>query len=301
MEKQVRPVDIASVEAVEAMEADGKAKRGTGVEQLTFGVQRILDPNRSLPERLLFRFMGVGDPAHYLHWRYLQGAINALPGFLPCRVLDAGCGRGDYSIYLAQRYPQATVLGIDVNADLIARNRQTASSLGLSNLRFEVADLAQARFTDAFDLVICIDVLEHIQSQAQALANLCESLSIGGVAFFHIPTTRERPVPFDRWLGDSHAWAAREHVGPERTASELIDGVRRHLEVVTARRTFGYFTGEMATSLFGLPYSNTPLNRFWQGVLAPLCRLLALADGCEIGQARYAVAILARRRDLPSS
>ena len=87
----------------------------------------------------------------------------------------------------------------------------------------------------------------------------------------------------------------------ERTAAELIDMVWGHLEVLIARRTFGYFTGEMATSLFALPYAHTPLNRVMQGLLAPVCRLLTLADPWEIETVRYAVAILARRRGGPQS
>jgi 2-polyprenyl-3-methyl-5-hydroxy-6-metoxy-1,4-benzoquinol methylase len=94
-------------------------------------------------------------------------------------------------------------------------------------------------------------VLEHIPKQLDALSNLRSALRPGGIAFFHIPTVRERPVPFSRWLTGFHAWAEKEHAAEERSAEEFIEIVRSSgLEVVKSCRTFGYFTGELATRAF---------------------------------------------------
>ena len=265
-------------------------------ERPRFGMQRLVAAHAGAMERMLFRFMGVADPAHYLHHRYLEQALASIPSLQPQRILDAGCGRGDYAIYLAQRYPDARVLAIDVDEKRIARNVDTARRLGLGNLDFQVADVCELSLVDEFDLIVSIDVLEHIVNQNGALTALGRALRPRGVAYYHIPTVREKPVPFSGRLADFHAWAEEEHVAEDHTHTSFVTTVRRSgLQVVRAQRTFGYFTGELATSIFALPYRNTPLNRILQGLLAPACRALTWADRWGIDKTRYAVGVLCVR------
>ena len=133
-------------------------------------------------------------------------------------------------------------------------------------------------------------------NQAAALENLSRALRPGGVAFFHLPTIRERPVPFSPWLSGFRDWAAREHVAEEQTWDEFVKMVEAcGLPIVRAYRTFGYFTGELATSLFALPYAPTKINKMLLGLLAPPCRILARADTLNLESTRYAVAIVARK------
>jgi hypothetical protein len=60
--------------------------------------------------------------------------------------------------------------------------------------------------------------------------------------------------------------------------------------VTRSQRTFGYYTGELATSLFNIPYQNTARNKILQAMLSPICRVLALADSLGLEKTRYAVA-----------
>lgn len=162
-----------------------------------FGEQRLIRDDVSLAHRLHFRVFGVADPAHFLHNRWLRNELDAetRAGWMPSDILDAGCGGGDHAFYLARRFPSARVLGVDIDATLIARNRDAAEKLGIRNIRFEVADLTALERREAFDLVVSIDVLEHIPEQRTALRNLALTLRPNGVALFHIPTVRATPVP----------------------------------------------------------------------------------------------------------
>jgi SAM-dependent methyltransferase len=54
----------------------------------------------------------------------------------PRRVLDLGCGKGDFTLLLAAAIPNATVLGVDTNGEAIASARQRARSAGLLNVSF---------------------------------------------------------------------------------------------------------------------------------------------------------------------
>jgi SAM-dependent methyltransferase len=259
----------------------------------SFGEQRLVPGVSGAAERMVYRAMGVADPAHWLHFRYLKGMLDTLP-FQPKRILDAGCERADFTYYLARRYPDARVLGVDIDRQFIERYLKVSPKMNLPNLEFELADLAAKKFADKFDLIVSIDVLEHIPDQAAALRNLREALAPGGRAFFHIPTVRERPVPFSSHLHAFHEWSEKEHVARDLTAAEFEEAVRNAgFTVLEARRTFGWWTGEMATSLFALPFRDSLRNRMFQAALALPCRLLAMADRLALEQPRFAVAITA--------
>lgn len=270
------------------------------MSKLRFGDQRLALPNISAPERLLFKAMGIVDPAHYLHSRYFLRALSRWGDLRPRAILDAGCGRGDYTFYLAGRFPDAQVHGVDIDEARVDRNRRMAEQLGFENVTFEKADLVSAKFSTPFDLIISIDVLEHIAQQEQALRNLAGLLTPQGRVFYHIPTARTKPVPFSRSLRGFHEWADEEHVAEDRSADDFVNLMRRSgYEITQTHRTFGYFTGELATSLFNIPYQNTLKNKVLQAMLSPICRVLALADALQLERTRYAVAVEARRVDRP--
>lgn len=260
----------------------------------TFGIQRLHRPGTM--ERLAFRLFGVADPAHWLHFRYFQRALALWPGFSPRRILDAGCGRGDFSVYLAQRFPKAEVVGLDVDSERVAVCQAAAARMGLSNVRYRVEDLTRLDPREQFDLIVSVDVLEHIVDQQQSLLNLVNALAPGGRFFFHIPTVRIRPVPLSAWLKQFHKWAEREHVADDLTAEQFVERVRQAgFTPIVVWRTFAYWAGELATSLFVLPYANTPLNRLAQVALIPICRGLAMVDHRVGTGHHYAVAVAGSR------
>ncbi len=260
-----------------------------------FGEQRLVRGDVGLAHRTAFRVLGVADPAHYLHHRYLRHALDRLDA-APRTILDAGCGSGDHTFYLARRFPQAEVPGIDIDGALIARNRDVARALYLSNVSFEVSSVTDP-IHGSFDVIVSIDVLEHLMEQRRALWHLHAALAPRGVAFFHIPTVRPRPVPFSRCLGEFHAWAEEEHVADEVTEDQFVSVVREAgFAVVESWPTFGYWSGELATSLFALPFRNTPCNRAFQLALTPMCRLLVMMDRVRGQRTRYAVAVLLRKQ-----
>lgn len=72
----------------------------------------------------------------------------------PKRILDVGCGVGPSTIALAQLFPEAEVIGIDLGAHFIRFARGWAERLGVKNARFYVQHAAQTVFPDeSFDVV----------------------------------------------------------------------------------------------------------------------------------------------------
>lgn len=100
----------------------------------------------------------------------------------PESVLDAGCGEGETLDRLGRYLPEA-VNGVDLNPDSVAF---TAKRIPGGN--FWVADILDLPFEDdSFDLVFCLEVLEHIPDPAPALAELSRVCRGGGDIVLSVP------------------------------------------------------------------------------------------------------------------
>ena len=64
-------------------------------------------------------------------------------------ILDAGCGSGVFSLELAKRHPEAQVLGIELEPELVDRANEMARRAGLTNCRFRAGRRDQARLRRA--------------------------------------------------------------------------------------------------------------------------------------------------------
>lgn len=263
--------------------------------RVRFGAQRLVRDDQPGAARLLYRVLGVADPAHYLHYLYCRRALDRFGPAAPRTILDAGSERGDFTVYLAQRYPAARVDGFEIREDHLAKAAAGTGRLGVPNVRYRLGDLRAMEETAEYDLIVCIDVLEHIPEQDDVLRRLRRALRPGGLAFLHVPTRRTSRVPFSRWLGDFFRWSDDEHLAEERTGPQFTAAVATAgFEILDARPTFGYFAGELATALFNLPYRDTALNRVLQAAMSPICRLLVLADPWYPGRTRFAIGVTAR-------
>ncbi|KAF3890679.1 MULTISPECIES: class I SAM-dependent methyltransferase [Nostocales] len=76
------------------------------------------------------------------------------PEFQPKRILDIGCGLGHNVIPIAQAYPNAEAIAIDVAAPMLRYGHARAQSLGVQNLTFIQMDGANTGFADeSFDWI----------------------------------------------------------------------------------------------------------------------------------------------------
>lgn len=103
-------------------------------------------------------------------------------------IFDAGSGFGQYSYFLSKRFPQTTVYAVDVKEDQIADCRRFFSSAQLHRVRFEVEDLTVPTHTEEFDLILSVDVMEHIADDVGVLRNFHHALRPGGVVLINTPS-----------------------------------------------------------------------------------------------------------------
>lgn len=124
--------------------------------------------------------------------RWVRTLKNMVPGRLKWfdqkidwqgkTVLDLGCAGGFMAEALAQR--GAEVTGIDPAAEAIEAARQHAAQGGL-DIRYDVGVAEDMPYANgAFDAVICVDVLEHVQDLGQALQEVSRVLKPGGLFLY---------------------------------------------------------------------------------------------------------------------
>ena len=103
-------------------------------------------------------------------------------------VLDAGSGFGQYVFFLGRKNPQWHILGLDVKEEQIEDCNNFFSSIGHKNAHFQVADLTRIDFDHSFDLVLCVDVMEHIEEDVLVLKNYHQALKNGGMLLISTPS-----------------------------------------------------------------------------------------------------------------
>ena len=96
-------------------------------------------------------------------------------------VLDAGCGTGEETLFLASLGP-AKVIGIDTSAGSLETARESAERAGLGNVEFHQASvLDESVFQDAcFDYVSSLGCIHHTPDMHGAFRNLCRMVRPGG-------------------------------------------------------------------------------------------------------------------------
>ncbi|NOY38385.1 MAG: class I SAM-dependent methyltransferase [Chlorobi bacterium] len=107
----------------------------------------------------------------------------------PVSVLDAGTGFGQYVCFMQRKFRNWRVHGIDINEDQLRDVIQFFNKIDSGKrLSFEVADLEKYGTDKTFDLILCVDVMEHIPDDHAVFRNFSRSLKPGGMLLISTPS-----------------------------------------------------------------------------------------------------------------
>ena len=133
------------------------------------------------------------------------------------RVLEVGCGRGIALPVLERMCTPSRLVGIDIDAALIARARDYLASRAC-HAEVQVGDVRELPFDDhTFDLVIDFGTCYHVDHAADALCEVERVLTPGGLFIHETPLSQLLSHPV-RTRGRSLPWHAAPKLTPLRTA-----------------------------------------------------------------------------------
>ncbi len=141
------------------------------------------------------------------------------------RILDAGCGTGQGSWRLAEAYPEASVLGVDVLDASLEIARRQAGRFG-ARVRFENRSVFELGLPDAsFDLTVCRHVTHSVPHAERVYAELKRVTRPGG--WLHLIAEDYDLLHFPRHAPDAREfWYETPEAFGKATGTDLCVGRR---------------------------------------------------------------------------
>jgi SAM-dependent methyltransferase len=217
-----------------------------------YGECQIYDPkirSNRLAKIFLKVFRTVDTDSGVLHFMKIVKKLAKKTDFN--HILDAGCGKGKFSFWLAQEYSNAKIDACDLREESIYLCKEVQSHLKIRNVDFFVQDLRTYRSEGTYDFIFSIHVLEHIAENRLVISNLVSSMKKGGYIYIQIPNAViKRLSSFGKRFVKSHEeWGKNEHVGQTLTLDLLCSELQRlGCKILIARHTEGVW-GELRFEL----------------------------------------------------
>ncbi|MDX1923712.1 MAG: bifunctional 2-polyprenyl-6-hydroxyphenol methylase/3-demethylubiquinol 3-O-methyltransferase UbiG [Rickettsiaceae bacterium] len=133
------------------------------------------------PTKLSFKMLHEINPVRL---QYITDSIrnyfkfSGNDGFKKLKILDVGCGGGIASIPLAKL--GASVLGIDAGEENIEAAKNQSQKLGIDT-EFKCQKLEKMQKDEVFDVVLCLEVIEHVEDPEKFIKNLSLRVKKGGL------------------------------------------------------------------------------------------------------------------------
>lgn len=121
--------------------------------------------------------------------RPVHDLVAAIPNTEVRTAVDLGCGPGNSTQVLAQRFPRAQVCGMDSSDDMLADARKR-----LPALRFEQADIGAWQPPQQFDVILANASLQWVPDHASLYLHLVAQLAPGGTLAVQTPDNLNEPA-----------------------------------------------------------------------------------------------------------
>ncbi|NGN67800.1 trans-aconitate 2-methyltransferase [Streptomyces sp. A7024] len=225
------------------------------------------------------------DPQQYLRheahrarpFHDLLARVGDLP-HRPARIVDLGCGAGNVTAVLAERWPDAHITGLDNSPEMLeSAEKYAGETAGGGRLDFAEADASTwvPAPDEPLDLLTSNALLQWVPGHLESLPAWVEGLAAGGTIAFQLPGNFNAPSHvLMRELADSPRWRAR--LGGVLRGPDMPDAAD-YLQVLTG---LGCVADTWETTYMQLLQGDDPVLDWVKGTgLRPV--LDALADDPE--------------------
>ncbi|MEP6897477.1 MAG: cyclopropane-fatty-acyl-phospholipid synthase family protein [Rhodanobacter sp.] len=122
-------------------------------------------------------------------------------------ILELGCGWGSLTLWMAERYPNATIVAVSNSQQQRRHIEEQCRQRGFGNVRVITMDVNQLEIESSrFDRCVSIEMFEHMRNYEILLQRISTWLRPGGKLFVHIFAHKTLMYPFetdgdDNWMG----------------------------------------------------------------------------------------------------
>ncbi|MEM6785864.1 MAG: methyltransferase domain-containing protein [Bacteroidota bacterium] len=242
--------------------------------------------------RLVHRVFGYTQVGNYARSVVFRRALQSVPLSSFQRVLDLGCGHGEYAFMMANALPKAHVVALDIMESCTDSVKRAQRHLQLPNLEPFTGYLENYE-GPLFDFIYSVDVFEHIAPDAMPFQAALERLKPGGYFLVKMPAVEQRTIFPERLFEEHEEWLEDEHIGQVYDANDLAARVRAEgFEVVGVHATDGL----LSRLGWELGYFAKKGGRLLQLGTLPFLKGLVLIDNLRTDYARgNAIHVLARK------
>lgn len=165
--------------------------------------------------------------------------IARIPLEAPRLVYDLGCGPGNSTQALAERWPAARLIGVDNSREMLAAARED----GPKGVEWQEADLSDWSPNETADLIYSNATFQWIGEQQQLLPRLFASVTKGGAFAFQIPANHTDPphTIIDGVLSEQglatriKSASLSRHVLPQADYFRLLSPLAAHIDIWDTR------------------------------------------------------------------
>ena len=231
----------------------------------------------SLLDLLLLRAWHVKKELRLLRKKSFSGKIH---------ILDAGSGFGQYSYRMSRIFGGSIIKGVDVKQEQIDDcNRFFISADLHDRVSFEVADLVKYNEPYSYDLVLSVDVMEHIEEDELVFHNLFKSLRKNGVLLISTPSDQGGSDTHDHDHNEVHGFI-EEHVRDGYAISDITKKLQRagfaDVEAKYTYGTLGSISWKLSMKypilLLGISKGFFVILPFYYLLFFPFCAILNCLD-----------------------
>lgn len=170
-------------------------------------------------------------------------------------IYDAGTGYGQYSYFMARKLQPNNIYAIDVKEKWISDCKNFFQNKNYSNVNFGIEDLTEINHENKFDLIVSVDVMEHIVDDVKVFQNFYRALKPGGYLLINTPSVYGGSDVHDDEGESFISEHAREGYSFQDLESKLTP---LGFKVYRSRYTYGFW-GDKAWRL-GIKYPMQMLN-----------------------------------------
>ncbi len=178
---------------------------------------------------LYIGLFGIPEIGFQERFNFFQRCIKNLDGKM---FIDAGCGNGTYSRFMAKKYPQSKIMAFDFEKKLVSLAKELTNQ---KRINFFPHDLTKknTQLLNKADIVWSLDVLEHIKDYKKAVINLTLMVKKNGYLIIHVPLINQR-----RWFNYFKDWSHDTHEREGFQKKDIIN-LLKNFKIVKEINTFG--------------------------------------------------------------